>query len=206
MYHKRCHWYSCCPLKISLFTVMGRYLSGKSMLSSSVFLVNAQPSLRSVCFMRCRTRPPARCKITHVRQLRRALHPVESLDITRIGSRCQGCGVRGEGRTCLRERTAGQTRGARVEWGLCEAAAAAAGPLAAHRVRQKQKATRTHLRYKAWSRRNHETGSVGGKQTERTANSSQPNLHSPLLIQVWNLINSSEKVNKAFFVRLLHIR
>lgn len=118
----------------------------------------------------------------------------------------RAAGVRGEGRTCLRERTAGQTRGTRVEWGLCEAAAAAAGPLAAHRVRQKQKATRTHLRYKAWSRRNHETGSVGGKQTERTANSSQPNLHSPLLIQVWNLINSSEKVNKAFFVRLLHIR
>lgn len=87
-----CHWYSCCPLKISLFTVMGRYLSGKSMLSSSVFLVNALPSLRSVCFMRCGTRPPARCKITHVRQLRRALHPVESLDITRIGSRSQGCG------------------------------------------------------------------------------------------------------------------
>lgn len=79
------------------------------------------------------------------------------------------------------------------------AAAAAAGPLAAHWVRQKQKATRTHLRYKAWSHRNHETGSVGGKQTERTANSSQPNLHSPLLIQVWNLFNSSEKVNKAFF-------
>lgn len=72
-----------------------------------------------------------------------------------------------------------------------------AGPLAAHRLRQKQKATRTHLRYKARSRRNHETGSVGGKQTERTANSLQPNLHSPPLIQVRNLIKSSGKVSKA---------
>lgn len=34
----------------------------------------------------------------------------------------EGSGVRGEGRTCLRARTAGQARGAHVEWGLCEAA------------------------------------------------------------------------------------
>lgn len=68
--------------------MLGCYLSGKSsMLSESVFLANALPSLRSVGFVHWRTRSPARCKITHVRQLRRALHPVESLHVTRIGSR-----------------------------------------------------------------------------------------------------------------------
>lgn len=40
-----------------------------------------------------------------------------------------GSGERGEGRTCLRKRAERQWRGAHSEWGLCEAAAAAAGQL-----------------------------------------------------------------------------
>lgn len=107
--------------------MVGCYLSGQSILSSSLCLVNVLPSLLSVCFIHTRTRSPARCNITHLRKIRRTLHPVES---PRTGSRFQGSGARGEGRTCLRERTERRWRGAHREWGLCEAAAtAAAGPL-----------------------------------------------------------------------------
>lgn len=133
--------------------------------------------------------------ITHVRKIRTALHPVESL-------RALVRAVRGKRRVWWREdvleRACKEAETASTCWmGPLWCRRWTAGPLAAHRLRQKQKATRTHLRYKARSRRNHETGSVGGKQTERTPNSLQPNLHSPPLIQVWNLIKFSVKVSKA---------
>lgn len=106
-----------------VFTVMrGCYLSGQALLSSSLCLANVLPSLLTLCFIHTRTRSPARCNITHLRKIRRTLHPVES---PRIGSQRRAWGRR----TCLRERTERQWRGAHSEWGLCEAAAAAAGPL-----------------------------------------------------------------------------
>lgn len=124
----------------------------------------------------------------------KVLHPVESLHVTRIGSRCRAWGGEDVLESAYSEAHTGRTRWMGPLWGcLPPLERRTAGALAAHRVRQKQKATRTHLRYKAWSRRNHETGSVGGKHTHRTANSSQPILHSPLLIPVWNSINSSGK-------------
>lgn len=58
---------------------------------------------------------------------------------------------------------------------------------------REQKAMCAQSRYKAWSCRNHGTGSVGGKQTGSPHNSSSPNLHSPPKIPVWNLTNSPEK-------------
>lgn len=103
----------------SIYRSGGCYMSGNSMLSSSLCLANVLPSPLSVCFIHTRTRSPARCNITHLRKIRRTLHPVES----------GGSGLRREGRTCLSERTERQWRGAHGEWGLCEAAAAAAGPL-----------------------------------------------------------------------------
>lgn len=183
---------------VCLFTVMmGCYLSGQAMMSSSLCLANVLPSLQTVCFIHTRTRSPARCNITHLRKIRRTLHPVES---PRIGSRCRGQRRAWGGEDVLerayREAVTGSTWWMGPLWGR-RRRRWTAGPLAAHRVRQKQRATRTHFGYKARSRRNHKTGSVGGKQTERTPNSSQSNLQNPLLIQVWNLINSSGKVHKA---------
>lgn len=58
---------------------------------------------------------------------------------------------------------------------------------------REQKAMCAQSRYKAWSCRNHGTGSVGGKQTGSPHNSSSPNLHSPSKVPVWNLTNSPEK-------------
>ena len=156
------------PLKITLFTVMlARYLSGRSTLSSRVVPGNVLPSLRSEGFMRLGARLPARWKITHVGQRRRTLHPVESLYVTRIGCLRRG----GRARERVQRGSAvngasvpaGRRRRSRRGRGCCRRLWTAGCPPGA----PKTKATRTQLGYKARSRRNHKTASVGGKQTEK---------------------------------------
>lgn len=122
--------------------MMGCYLSGNPMLSSSLCVANVRPSLLSLCFIHTRTRSPARCNITHLRKFLRTLHPVESpFVLVRAPEGSVRACVRGEGRTCSRERTERQWLGAHREWGLCEARGTD-GPPAAHRVRQKTKGRR----------------------------------------------------------------